>query len=340
MATRTLLTLFFLYASACGSRILVFMPLDNWSHFMQYELLYETLAARGHHITLYSPYPPKINKTNFESVYIANDVFEYRRLLNDKQLLSNFANEDQGQLNWSLVGLYQSMQFALEVNRDLLNNPVFQHLIKSKQKFDLLMIEAMFYQQTSVILSHIFQCPVIQVSSVAMDVNVLDTMSSPNVISITPELNKPFSDKMTLMERLQNVCSATMGYFFRRIGFYIMSNQVAKYVGPDIPPVDRLLHNSSFCFLYSNVALNYPFPAAPNIGQVGGIHIERNMNKQLPQVCIRLLIFRNQCIYLFKKSSYLVDSWKLVKSFIPNTPRYLLTYFYKLMKVITEMLVS
>lgn len=64
-----------LCSSVRAADILVFLPYATWSHYMQYELLYETLAARGHHITMYSPYPPKLNMSNFSHVHITCQVF-------------------------------------------------------------------------------------------------------------------------------------------------------------------------------------------------------------------------------------------------------------------------
>ncbi|XP_026679589.1 uncharacterized protein LOC113467544 isoform X2 [Diaphorina citri] len=74
---RLLLVIFgFLTSTIQGANILVFLPLATWSHYMQYELLFETLAARGHHITMYSPFPPKQNLTNFKHVHVQNQAFD------------------------------------------------------------------------------------------------------------------------------------------------------------------------------------------------------------------------------------------------------------------------
>lgn len=73
-----LLSLNFLY-TLYGDKILVFLPLPVWSHQMQYERVWEALATKGHHVTIYSVYPPKNNLTTLKHVNIVLPKIEARK---------------------------------------------------------------------------------------------------------------------------------------------------------------------------------------------------------------------------------------------------------------------
>ncbi|KAI5706297.1 hypothetical protein M8J75_006741 [Diaphorina citri] len=316
---RLLLVIFgFLTSTIQGANILVFLPLGTWSHYMQYELLFETLAARGHHITMYSPFPPKQNLTNFNHVHVQNQAFD--------NIMNEFdAFRDCKDLNWFLIDTYDTLKMSHEINQEVLEDPKFRQLVKSKQSFDLVMVEPFFMQEVTVVLGHIFNAPVIHLAATGPYGNILEAMGSPNIVSFMPEIYSYLKSNMSLVERIQNFHYTMIRYVSRQVRNWFLDRMIEQNLGPGVPPLDSLLRNISMCFLYAEPALEYSYPMSPNMVQLAGIHLQRNKTLTLSEDLKKTLDAATNGFILFSLGSVITP-----KTIPPELLNNLLQVFTKL----------
>lgn len=120
-------------------------------------------------------------------------------------------------MRWFLQGSFESLQYTKKSNHEILTNETFQQLIKSKQSFDLVMIEPFFHQEAMIVLGHIFQAPVIHMGAIGPHSNILEAMGSPNEVSFMPEIYSYLSDEMTFLERVQNLHYTAIRYILANL---------------------------------------------------------------------------------------------------------------------------
>ncbi|KAL1461767.1 hypothetical protein WDU94_013639 [Cyamophila willieti] len=303
-----------------GARILVFLPVETWSHYMQYELVYETLATKGHHITMYSPFPPKQNITNFQHHYITSQAF--------LEMMEEFdAWRDCKDMKWFVLDAIFTRKVSQQLNQEILESFTFRELITSKQSFDLVMIEPFFAQESTVILGHVFNAPVISMGAVPAHATMLDAMHSPNLPSFMPELYSYMTAEMTLLERIQNWHYSAVRFLEGLVRNWQLDRMIKEQLGPGYPPLDSMLKNISFGFLYGSPALEYAKPLSPNMAQVGGIHIQRNNTLTIPEDLKKTLDAAKDGFILFSFGSVIAP-----KTIPPDLAKTFLTVFSKLGK--------
>uniref|UniRef100_A0A8D8X770 UDP-glucuronosyltransferase n=1 Tax=Cacopsylla melanoneura TaxID=428564 RepID=A0A8D8X770_9HEMI len=303
-----------------GARILVFLPLETWSHYMQYELVYETLATRGHHITMYSPYPPKQNITNFQHIYITSQAF--------LKMMEEFdVWRDCKDTNWFFLDTIHTRTLAQQLNQEILESLTFRELITSKQSFDLVMIEPFFHQECTVLLGHVFKAPVINMGAVPPQAAMLDAMHSPNLPSFMPEIYSSLTAEMTFLERIQNWHYTVVRFLDRLVRNWLLDRMIEEQLGPGYPPLDSMVKNISFCFLYGSPALEYAKPLTPNMAEVGGIHIQRINTLNIPEDFKKTLDEATDGLILFSFGTVISP-----KTLSPHLKKTLLTVFSKLRK--------
>lgn len=187
-------------------------------------------------------------------------------------------------MNWFFKDTIFNVQFNRQINEEILSDSEFRELLTSQETFDLVMVEPFFSQEASLLLGHHFKAPVISMGAVGPNTNLLDAMHSPNNPSFMPEIYSYMTDEMTFLQRIQNWHYSALLCIFRLVKNLNLDKMIAEKIGPGYPPIDSLLKNISFAFLYSNPGLEYARPLSPNMVQVGGIHMQGNKTQTLPEV--------------------------------------------------------
>lgn len=294
----TILFLSLFWTTTLSAKILVVQPLLAWSHYMQFEVLFETLATRGHDVTVYSPFPPKHNVTNFKHVPMNNKFF-HKRIMDEFNPLEKYKTQP-----WFFKELMIMVECAYNIYQDILVDPTFKKLITSREKYDLVMVEPFFVQEITTVLGHIFNCPVIGILCAEFQSTVLNTMDSPNFVSFMPELYSYLSSKMNFWERIQN-----LHYYVLRLVAQIYNRRqidglIETHLGPGLPPIDSMLRNISLVLAYTHPVAQYPFPRVPNIVDVGGIHLEsKTLKAPLPEDLKKMLDDAKDGFVLFSLGS-------------------------------------
>ncbi|KAI5746275.1 hypothetical protein M8J77_001805 [Diaphorina citri] len=279
-----------------GARILVFIPLFNPSHYMQYEPLFEALAARGHHITLYSPHTLGQNLTNFKHVYLKNQAFS-----ESAKIFNPLKKEE----TYVIFRINPKVPSSTKVNREIISEPHFNNLIRSgRGSFDIVLAEPLFGQEATVYLGHALGVPLINLGASAAHADILDVMGSPNIVSHMPEFYSSLTDRMNFIERAINFIYAIHRYYLRLWTYWEVDHMIAAQFGANVlPSVESLLRNISLSFVCTDVGLEYPRAQSGNIVPIGGIHIERNGNLSLPEDIQKTLDSASQGFILYSLGS-------------------------------------
>ncbi|KAJ6644050.1 UDP-glucosyltransferase 2, partial [Pseudolycoriella hygida] len=262
--------LLFLAGSADSYKILGIFHTFSKSHYIAGGALMKGLAAKGHNVTVISPFPQDKPMKNFRDVTILGV---------DELIEEMFPNlTKMGDMSF-LVKLNQLLDIGVALTNYTLTHDVMQEFLRINTTFDVIIIE-IFMSEAFLGLGHHFQAPVVGFSSFGTNKWTNDMVGNPNPISYIPHFQGRFSNGMTFFERVGNLLmhlgeSALISWFY-------MGRQEKLYndIFPDPKPTLDVLHkNVSLILVNNHFTLNYPRPYVPNMIEVGGLHINRTPRK-------------------------------------------------------------
>lgn len=170
-----------------------------------------------------------------------------------------------------------------------LQNPKFQAFLQSNAKFDVIVVE-IFLADAFLGLGHHFKAPVIGVSTFGASKWTCDLVGTPIIPSYVPHTFTSHTDRMTFFERAYNLLYYIVEDVMTSIAFTPQQKRLLKQGFPDkdMPTINQLKRNVSLVLLNTHVSLGTPRPYAPNMIEVGGMHINRKP-KPLPEQLKRFL---------------------------------------------------
>lgn len=192
--------------------------------------------------------------------------------------------------------------FLHTVNELTLNSTVVQNLLKSNEKFDLLVMES-FMNGAFTGFQHHYKVPCVLVSPIGAQKSVNYLFGNPNNPSYVADVLLPYGDKMTFFQRLTN----TFNYMAHILIVNLFSNNkqnelLHKYF-PDAPHITELIHNASLVLLNSVPGITQPLPLLPNMIEVGGLHLKAP--QKLPEDLQKYLDESKQGVVYFSLGSNL-----------------------------------
>ncbi|XP_017784689.1 PREDICTED: UDP-glucuronosyltransferase 2B31 [Nicrophorus vespilloides] len=229
---------------AQGARILGVFVVPSYSHFYPPNELMKELARRGHEVTVIGPYEENENLVNYTkiqttSMFPINDIFENVGFLMDVT-----------------YGLYERI-FA---------EPKIEEFLKSKRRFDLVIIEN-FLSPSLHGFCHHFDAPCVVYSSLTSTCYVDPLMGNPTPLSYRKILK---FDPLPLHQ---------YKYHFHEIP---RQNALTKRVFPKSPDLYDILYNNSLLLLNSHSSFSSARPKMPSIIEIGGFHV-KTQRKPLPE---------------------------------------------------------
>ncbi|XP_043950356.1 UDP-glycosyltransferase UGT5 [Drosophila biarmipes] len=253
------------------------------SHFDFFRPMFLALAERGHNISMYSYFPlerPVANYTDF--------VFQGMPLLTDIVDLKNFESE------WKPLGLpfkvptfFMLNDWGLRSCRVALNSPLIAHLLESPVRYDVIILEH-FSNDCMAAVAHLLKAPVIALSSCAIMPWHYKRMGSPFINPIMPMNFLPYTDEMSLIDRLNNFFHFhTVNTLYNVITQPATDALISERFGPGLPPINEIVKNTSLMLINQYYALTGPRPYAPNVIELGGLQV--GPLKPLPQHLLDLL---------------------------------------------------
>ncbi|KAK7869407.1 hypothetical protein R5R35_000703 [Gryllus longicercus] len=260
-----------LAGGAGAARILALFTIPGRSHFIVTSSLARALAERGHEVVVVSPFTTSNPPANYTDLTISDPMDTAAKT--DFYSLGNLSPVAMLLYMWSMgVGMC----------RGNLADPKLKTLIHSKEKFDLVLLEA-FFSDCLIGFAHRFNAPVVQLSAFVGAVWMGDWVGNPSPPAYVPDPFLDFSDRMSFKQRLVNTA---LGVLERagRAYYYLPGMDAAMREGfedPDMPYIADIERRTSVVLVNSHFSVSYPRPAVPAYVQVGGLHIKKP--KPLPQ---------------------------------------------------------
>ncbi|XP_076655686.1 UDP-glucosyltransferase 2 [Halictus rubicundus] len=263
-------------AGGNGARILGVFPYPGKSHYIVYETLMKKLAEKGHEVVSVSHFPQKKPLANFTDVDISSSL---------PSLVSTVSFERFKEMTTTVYDIKRFLYFCgFRICEPIFLHPEMQRIIKSKERFDVFLVE-MFATDCFLGIGHTLGIPltVATISSVTLPWTN-DFIGNPENPSYVPNIFGRFTDRMDLYERIQNLFHFLYTKYTYRYHSDAASYQVAKrYLGDDLPDLDRLRSRVSLVLTNGHPVVSTPRAQTPAFKELGGIHIPPSGPSPLPK---------------------------------------------------------
>ena len=227
----------------------------------------KALAARGHNVTVVSTIPSKKPIKNYEDVDLS---FTYRR------------KDCTGLRHMGAFSLLRkNMREANDLCEEQLFSEPIAHLISSNKTFDAVIIEQLWYQCYYALVNHYNSPVLIGFLSVGNLPYVMDSVGNPDDPLLNPDMAYPFTNKMSLNERIWNTIYTTWTRIYYKYWHLPRAQKIVNKWSTDISikDIDR---NFSLVILGNNHVFGYPKPLLPNVIEVHSLQITEK-SESLPK---------------------------------------------------------
>ncbi|XP_046683127.1 UDP-glycosyltransferase UGT4-like [Homalodisca vitripennis] len=265
--------------SAYSARILAILPLPSKSHFISNQAVLAALAARGHHVTVYSMFTPSQPVANMKHIELRSTFLADMKKTWTFEKFTDMVKQD----SYIKCGALTIWQLSSMLCTDFLNQKEIKTLIASKEKFDLVMTEALFGQESMLAFGHIFNAPVINLNGFGAWSIVNRVHGNPLQLATAPDIvSYPFKNEMNFVDRFKNVVTTTMTLLYYHFIHLPKQQEIIKdtFKMSTIPPIEKMLQNLSLTIANFHHLVSCPRSYTGNIIPVGGIHIPQ----QLPPI--------------------------------------------------------
>ncbi|CAB3362220.1 Hypothetical predicted protein [Cloeon dipterum] len=253
-----------------GARILAIFPFISKSHIIVLNGLTVELSKRGHEMVVVSGFPQSKKLPNYTDIDLMPAL---------KEVIENGPSKNLFEISDMPFYMVHMMMwgFGYHVTEVVANTPQFQSVLEDKKGFDLVIAEV-FMNEAFYGLANHFKAPLVLVCPFGGFHFHNYAFANPIPLSFYPNPSLEYSDRMSIIERLTNFLytkSFDLGYYL-----YSIPKQDAlskKIFGPDTPHVTELESNAVVVLVNQHFTLNYPRPLMPNIIEVGGMHVSREV---------------------------------------------------------------
>lgn len=294
-------------ASCDSARILVIQTASAYSHKIVMEPLVVELAARGHDVTFVTCFPhspPLPNLREIDISHLALPIVSNFSFSFIKEIMHNFL---QTPLSMS--------EYELKACKNVLAEDRIHLLWNANERFDLV-IDETFTVNCYSIFAKRFNAPLITIVTSSALPWVADRVGLPDNPSYIPNLLSGFPSQMNFAQRLFNTIQLI---YSKLIHKFVMLPRAQAIVNNQFQSqnfrISDMIEQTSLLFINSHFSISTSRPFPPNVIEVGGIHIKKQLNK-LPQVgvdffklhckSIALLLCKNKkfngcnvCSYLY-----------------------------------------
>ncbi|XP_035737135.1 UDP-glucuronosyltransferase-like isoform X1 [Vespa mandarinia] len=303
------MTLFLTYSQ--GYRILGIFAFQAKSHFVMFEALMKNLANKGHQIDAITSFHLKKPFVNITELVVITPQMK---------LVNNISYEQMKTLLTVLPVKAIANMGGIEVC-EYLGRPEIQKLLRNPPKnppYDVILIE-IFGAPCFAIFGHLFNVPVIGVSSSALYPWHNHIIGNPENLGILPNNLLNFKTPMNFWQRTYNFLHTVFNkIYFDHLTKY-QDEQIRKYVGPNLPSVRQLEKNISMILVNSYFTLNGIRPLTQAHIEVGGLHIQDDGSELSPELQKWLDESKDGFVYFSFGSMVKIESF----------PRKILDIFYK-----------
>uniref|UniRef100_A0A1B6E0P5 UDP-glucuronosyltransferase n=1 Tax=Clastoptera arizonana TaxID=38151 RepID=A0A1B6E0P5_9HEMI len=261
-----IMLLLFLIGITNGYKILAFLPVPSNSFIRGFHPLLQKLANRGHFVTVYSIHPlePPVPK-NYNEVIVDN-VF-----LNSEKLASILKTVTVSNNPWG--SLQAQMVLGVPMSEAIFQLPQVQHLLASEENYDLVITCPFLAMESFMGFSSKFKAHTISVYANSPVPLHGYYSGDPPKYTYIPNLRFPYTNEMTLLERLENTLFGLYETVWSEM-FYIPQQEALMhkyFTGLEHPPLSAMLRNISFYMYDITQTHSFIMPQLPNHIYIGGM---------------------------------------------------------------------
>lgn len=255
--------------------ILGFFPVPVKSHFYAFSPIVKELANRGHDVTVLSYFPLQKPLNNYKDISLGNYEMFYNNSFS-KYFLSLKYLPAKSRVAKYLNPLFLTLTGSI-ICEYILSSPGLKELFKSNQTFDLVILEQ-FNVECFTAITNKLGAPVVKISSSTLLPWNSVRYGLPNHPAYIPNNMLSSSDRMSFFERVEcTIFTFLHIIFFQYISLLNDKIKATKYLGDYGSTISYDIMNESLLLTNSHYTLNLPKPVVPNIIEIGGIHIGKNL---------------------------------------------------------------
>lgn len=222
-----------------------------------------------------SPFPMENPPENYTSIDLSEMKEDFAGGANDLLAREN--------MQMNIISKFKFLYTnTLRMTNITLQHPEMKKLLKSNEKFDLLILD-LFLTDALLGLSTVFDCPVVALSANGPHSWVIDAFGSPPASSV-PHMYSDFTNRMNLGRRLEDAVFYFMETIFVKIYHLPQQEQLFNQVfAASKQTFDQVRKNSvAIALVNSHFSISFPKPFLPNMIEVPGMQVNEEMLKPLP----------------------------------------------------------
>ncbi|XP_049298978.1 UDP-glycosyltransferase UGT5-like [Anopheles funestus] len=259
-----------IFDTSSAANILAVFPSISKTNYIFGQVLFEALAAKGHNLTIVSPFEIQYAYENIRQLRITG-LFNH---IEDYGLHANvFTKRDKSSFYGNTNLIYGTAAMADYT----LGHPKLQELLKNpNETFDLLILDQVLCESLLGLAYH-YGVPAIVYSADASNKYTNEMVGNPHNPAYNPIPSLGYSDRMHLVQRVWNTFVSICEQFNYRY-IYLPSQEAVyqRYFSlRNQPPLLDLIHNVSLVMVNSHPVINFARPLVPNMIEIGGAHIRQ-----------------------------------------------------------------
>ncbi|XP_056630363.1 uncharacterized protein LOC130440939 [Diorhabda sublineata] len=270
-----LLLLLYLVDISLSLKILAITPHMGKSHQLVFEPLFKQLVSIGHQVTLITRFPMRLEYPNWKDINIAVED------KNETEIITFDI------LTGSRLDRYACPIVLMDAARiactEGLSHPNLQTFLKEDRHFDLILIE-IFNTNCFMGVAKKYNAPIIGIHSSIWMPWMYQSFGVPFNPSYLPAHFLGLPIPMNFIQRMENTINHLYSNLLYDYEMIKSSNTLSKkYVGVDLYENGDVTNDVNMLFINTHFTLNLPIPLTPNVIEIGGIHIDSQPIKKLPQ---------------------------------------------------------
>ncbi|KAH8343689.1 hypothetical protein KR059_004431 [Drosophila kikkawai] len=250
-----------------SARILALYPIPAYSHYYHSLPYIKGLASLGHEVTLVSPFSLKEPFANIHEIHVP-ELFDY--------------NEELVKILTTSPGTWEYNDHINNCNLNLakkfLNNDgVRREILKpGKTQFDLILID-LWRMDALYGLAAYFEAPIIGIASYGIDWKIDELVGNTSPMSYLQSPSFSWHNLETYAGRLAHFIERSISWVNWRWRYEEKHEALYRKYFPKIAdkkPLSEITRNFALVLVNQHFTLAPPRPLAPNVIEVGGMHID------------------------------------------------------------------
>jgi len=225
----------------------------------------EALAAKGHQLTVVTPFQPKTKVENITEIVIPD-------FLGSKEMSVDWFNFQGKNPVMGVVSLFQSFRITqTAAYKSLTADKEFRRIVSTRD-VDLVIVLAVLNDFTLPIIDYL-GVPFIFYSATISVPWLMSSMNAPQEYAYVPAFGTDFISRMSFKERMKNMVVNELTLLLRPIGLFWTLDDMVRQDFPGVLPISQIERNAELLMVnfHPSIGWNRPFP--PTIIPIPAPHI-------------------------------------------------------------------